>query len=102
MIGLIYRRPPPPARTPPHDLQRRPRGAGVPRHRLDADRVAGAVITVSALYWPRVRTVSQRTRVARMRATGMTFGAISKETGIPVSTLHEWCTRAQAKKARAA
>tara|TARA_R110000868_G_scaffold326078_4_gene587054 strand:- start:296 stop:478 length:183 start_codon:yes stop_codon:yes gene_type:complete len=60
------------------------------------------VITVSALYWPRVRTVSQRTRVARMRATGMTYAAIAKSTGIPISTLHEWCTRAQAKKARAA
>jgi uncharacterized protein YerC len=60
------------------------------------------VITVSALYWPRVRTVSQRTRVARMRAAGMTYAAIAKKTGIPVSTLHEWCTRAQAEKARAA
>lgn len=60
------------------------------------------MITVEALYWPRARTVSQRTRVARMRAAGMTFHAISKETGIPVSTLHEWCTRAQAEKKRAA
>ena len=60
------------------------------------------MITIKAIYWPRVRTVSQRTMVARMRAAGMTFGAISKETGIPVSTLHEWCTSAQAKRARAA
>jgi uncharacterized protein YerC len=60
------------------------------------------MITVSALYWPRVRTVSQRTLVARMRAAGMTYAAISKRTGIPKSTLHEWCTSAQAKKGRAA
>jgi len=37
-----------------------------------------------------------------MRAAGMTYAAISKETGIPVSTLHEWCTSAQATKGRAA
>ncbi len=61
-----------------------------------------AVITVARLYWPRIRTVSQRTMVARMRASGMTYAAIAKQTGIPVSTLHEWCTSAQAKKARGA
>lgn len=60
------------------------------------------MITVEALYWPRVRTVSQRTMVARMRAAGMSYAAISKETGIPVRTLHEWCTCARAKKGRAA
>lgn len=60
------------------------------------------MITVSALYWPRVRTVSQRTMVARMRAAGMTYAAIAKRTGIPGSTLHEWCARAQADKRRAA
>jgi transposase-like protein len=40
--------------------------------------------------------------VARMRAGGMTYAAIAKRTGIPISTLHEWCTSAQAKKSRAA
>jgi uncharacterized protein YerC len=60
------------------------------------------VITLSAIYWPRVRTVSQRTMVARMRAAGMTYAAIAKQTGIPVSTLHEWITSAQAEKKRAA
>jgi DNA-directed RNA polymerase specialized sigma24 family protein len=37
-----------------------------------------------------------------MRAAGMSYAAISKETGIPVRTLHEWCTCARAKKGRAA
>ncbi len=60
------------------------------------------MITLSAIYWPRVRTVSQRTMVARMRAAGMTYAAIAKQTGIPVSTLHEWVTSAQAEKKRAA
>ena len=102
MTGLIYRRPPPPARTPRHDLQLHPVRHRISWHRAGAARVPGAVITVSALYWPRVRTVSQRTMVARMRAGGMTYAAIAKKTGIPISTLHEWCTSAQAKKARAA
>jgi uncharacterized protein YjcR len=37
-----------------------------------------------------------------MRAAGMTYAAIAKKTGVPVSTIHEWCTRAQADKRRAA
>lgn len=58
------------------------------------------MITLSAIYWPRVRTVSQRSRAVRMRGAGMTFGAISKEMGIHVSTLHQWCAKATTKPER--
>lgn len=65
------------------------------------------MITLSAIWWPpkaraTIRTAVERNRALRLREEGWTFEAISNETRIPVSTIHQWWAAAQSTKYGAA